>query len=145
MKSVRLKKRSNPWITHDIIKLMYERDHVHAKATQGNGSKLWQDYHNLRNKVTGIIKERKNSYFNDIHALGRDDPKKRWPENDWCLVKINTRILLVTFLRMISIIILPILATKWTQNFKIKMTFFSGKAQKVFIVFVSRGCLVPIL
>ena len=25
-------------MTHDIIKLMYERDHVHAKATQGNDS-----------------------------------------------------------------------------------------------------------
>ena len=23
-------------MTHDIIKLMYERDHVHAKATQSN-------------------------------------------------------------------------------------------------------------
>ena len=26
-------------MTHDIIKLMYERDHVHTKATQGNDSK----------------------------------------------------------------------------------------------------------
>ena len=46
-------------MTHDIIKLMYERDHVHAKATQGNDSKLLQDYRNLRNKVTSITKERK--------------------------------------------------------------------------------------
>ena len=67
-------------MTHDIIKLMYERDHVHAKATQGNDSKLWQDYRNLRNKVTSIIKERKNAYFNYIYALGRDDPKKMWSE-----------------------------------------------------------------
>ena len=35
-KSLRLKKRSNPWITHDIIKLMYQRDIVHAKAVQKN-------------------------------------------------------------------------------------------------------------
>ena len=34
MKSLRLKNRSNPWITHDIIKLMYQRDNVHAKAIQ---------------------------------------------------------------------------------------------------------------
>ena len=34
----------------DIIKLMYERDHVHANATQSNDSKLWQDYRNLRKK-----------------------------------------------------------------------------------------------
>ena len=38
-------------------------------------SKLWQGYRNLRNKVASIIKERKNAYFNDIYALGRDDPK----------------------------------------------------------------------
>ena len=67
-------------MTHDIIKLMYERDYVHAKATQSNDSKLWQDYRNLRNKVTCIIKERKNAYFNDIHTLCRNDPPKMWSE-----------------------------------------------------------------
>ena len=55
-------------MTNDIIKLMYERDHVDALATQSNDSKLWQDYRNLRNKVTCIFKERKNVYFNDIHT-----------------------------------------------------------------------------
>ena len=39
MKSLRQKARSNPWMTHDIIKVMYERDHVHAKATQSNDSR----------------------------------------------------------------------------------------------------------
>ena len=67
-------------MTHDIIKLMYERDHVHAKATQSNDSKLWQDYRNLRNKVTCIIKECKNAYFNYIHTLCRNDPPKIWSE-----------------------------------------------------------------
>ena len=33
-KSLRLKKRSNPWITHDIIKLLYKCDNVHANAIQ---------------------------------------------------------------------------------------------------------------
>ena len=75
MKSLRQKERSNSWMTHDTIKLMYERDHVHAKATQSNDSRLWQDYRKLRNKVTCIIKERKNVYFNDIHTLCRNDPK----------------------------------------------------------------------
>ena len=63
-------------MTHDSMKLMCERDYVHAKATQSNDSKLWQDYRNLRNKVTCIIKERKNAYFNDIHTLCRNDPQK---------------------------------------------------------------------
>ena len=34
MKSLRLKKRTSRWMTPDIITLMDERDHVHAKATQ---------------------------------------------------------------------------------------------------------------
>ena len=63
-------------MTHDIIKLMYERDHVHAKATKNNDSKLWQDYRNLQNKVTCIIKERKNVYFDDIYTICRNDPEQ---------------------------------------------------------------------
>ena len=59
MKSLRLKKRSNPWITHDIIKLMYQRDKAHAKAKHTNLPLLWQIYRELRNKVTCVIKERK--------------------------------------------------------------------------------------
>ena len=62
-------------MTHDIIKPMYESDHVHAKATQSNDSALWQDYRNVRNKVMCIIKERKNVYFNYIHTLCWNNPK----------------------------------------------------------------------
>ena len=47
--SLKLKKESNPWITHDITKLMYELDYVHGKATQNNDQKLGQDYRKLRN------------------------------------------------------------------------------------------------
>ena len=133
-------------MTHDIIKLMYERDYVHAEATQSNDSKLWQDYRNLRNKVTCIIKDHKNAYFNDIHKLCRNDPTKMWSEIKRLVPgKDKHSHITLTFLRMISITILPILARKWTQNFKILMTIFSGKDQKVFIVFVSRICLRKIL
>ena len=76
MKSLRLKNRSNPWITHDIIKLMYQRDNVHAKAIQKNDPLLWQNYRKLRNKVTCVIKERKDVYFSDINVLCRNNPKR---------------------------------------------------------------------
>ena len=130
-------------MTNDIIKLMYERDHVHARATQSNDSKSWQDYHNLRNKVTCIIKKRINSCFNCIHTLYRNNPKTMWLEikqpvpgknkhsHITCDISVND------FNQH-----LPILASKWTQNLD---TFFSGKAQKVFIIVVSRGCLIMIL
>ena len=79
-KSLRLKKRSNPWITHDIIKLMYQRDNVHANAIQKSDPLLWQQYRELRNKVTCVIKVRKNAYFSDMNVLCRDDPKRMWSE-----------------------------------------------------------------
>ena len=34
IKVARLKKWSNPWITPEVVKLMYRRDHVHAKAVR---------------------------------------------------------------------------------------------------------------
>ena len=60
-------------MTHDIIKLMYERDHVYAKAIQSNDSKLWQDHRYIWNKVTCIFKEWKNVYFNYMHTLCMND------------------------------------------------------------------------
>ena len=109
-------------MTNDIIKLMYERDHVHARSTQSNDSKSWQDYHNLRNKVTCIIKKRINSCFNCIHTLYRNNPKTMWLKikqpvpgknkhsHITCDISVND------FNQH-----LPILASKWTQNLD---TFF---------------------
>ena len=59
---------------------MYQRDNVHAKAIHKNDPLLWQNYRELRNKVTGVIKKRKNAYFSDIKVLCRNDPKRMWSE-----------------------------------------------------------------
>ena len=67
-------------MTHDIIKLMYERDHVLAKPTQSNDSNLWKDYRNLQNKVMCVINEQMNVYFNGIYSLCRNDHPKMWSE-----------------------------------------------------------------
>ena len=56
--------------------LIYQRDNVHAKAIQINDLLSWQNYRELRNKVTYIIKERKNAYFSDMNVLCRNDPKR---------------------------------------------------------------------
>ena len=118
-------------MTHGIIKVMYERNHLHAKATQGNDSKLWQDYRNLRNQVTSIIKERKNANFNDIYALGRDDPQKMWSEIKRLVPGKNKHSHITCDISANDFNHhLPILATKWTQNFKILMTFFFWKRPK---------------
>ena len=49
IKVARLKKRSNPWITPDVVKLMYKRDYVHAKAVRTKSDILFDQYRSLRN------------------------------------------------------------------------------------------------
>ncbi len=55
IKEIRVKDRNNPWVTSDIIKLMYERDHVHKKAVKTGDSLLFEHYKVLRNKVTSCL------------------------------------------------------------------------------------------
>ena len=80
IKVARLKKRSNPWITPDVVKLMYKRDHVHAKAVRTKSDILFDQYRSLRNQVTKVIKENKQKYHNEINSLCATDPKKMWSE-----------------------------------------------------------------
>ena len=131
MKTLRLRSRSNPWMTHDFIKLMYERDHVHAKATQSNDWKLWHDYRNVRNKVTYIIKERKKCLFQWYsHTLQKWLPKnvvgnkttvtwwKKDSHNTW---DFSANDFNHHFASM---------GNKMNSKFQNLMTIFSGKAAK---------------
>ena len=80
IKVARLKKRSNPWVTPDVMKLMYERDHVHAKAMKTKDDSLYNHYRSLRNHVTKVIQENKSKYYKEINSLCANDPKKMWSE-----------------------------------------------------------------
>ena len=80
IKVARLKKRSNPWVTPDVVKLMYERDHVHAKVMKTKDDRLYNHYRSLRNHVTKVIQENKSKYYKEINSLCANDPKKMWSE-----------------------------------------------------------------
>ena len=80
IKVARLKKRSNPWVTPDVVKLMYDRDHVHAKAMKTKDDSLYNYYRSLRNHVTKVIQENKSKYYKEINSLCANDPKKMWSE-----------------------------------------------------------------
>ena len=74
----RLKNRCNPWITKDIVSLMYTRDHYHKKANHDKSSAEWTEYKKYRNKVTKEIRKSKFKYFDDICDQFRHDGKKLW-------------------------------------------------------------------
>ena len=49
IKTARLKVRSNPWMTSDIVKLMYKRDKIHELAVKRKDNSLMNEYRKLRN------------------------------------------------------------------------------------------------
>ena len=59
--SRRLKDRYNPWITRDIIQLMYERDYKKRQAVKHNSQQEWIKYCQIRNEINVKIKNAKKS------------------------------------------------------------------------------------
>ena len=81
LRKMRVRNKHSPWITHDIVKLMYERDFAHRKAkSNGSNTVLWDDYRRLRNLVTNKILQSKNSYLADITPKIKTDSKTMWKE-----------------------------------------------------------------
>ena len=69
---------SSPWISADIIKLMYGRDHAHKTATKNNDPALYGRYKRLRNQVTAMINANKKEYYKPVDALSKSVPKEMW-------------------------------------------------------------------
>ena len=84
LRNVRVKERYNPWITSDIINLMYKRDYLHEKAAKEgdcNGNNhWWNEYKDARNQVTSEIVKAKKKYFDEISNNMQNNPKKMWRE-----------------------------------------------------------------
>ena len=129
-KKFKIKQLSNPWMTHGIVKLMYERDCIHAKVIQNSDTKLWLDYQKLRNQVTCVITCRKCIFWS---YSCRNDHRKTW--------SAIKRQRLVLCKNKHSHIISGIsendlnnhfanLATKWIPNIKIWMMIFFWKRPK---------------
>ena len=79
LKTTRVKNRQNPWITTDIVKIMYERDFAHKKARESVSDDIrWNEYRHLRNLVTSLTTQSKKQYFADIKPQLNNNPKAVW-------------------------------------------------------------------
>ena len=66
VKEVRIKGRTEPWMTSDILELIYERDRILKVANKNKSMKeLRKQYNELRNKVIDKVREAKANYFSD--------------------------------------------------------------------------------
>ena len=78
LKQYQLKARSNPWITKEIITLMYKHDLQHKKLKDSNNNaQLHREYKKARNKVVNKIRLAKKNYYNQEIANG-NTPKHMW-------------------------------------------------------------------
>jgi exonuclease III len=80
MRECRVKDRCNPWITPEIIKMMYKRDYLHRKALANNDKSLWDEYKQIRNHITSFIKKAKYAHYDTLIENSRSKPKYFWKE-----------------------------------------------------------------
>ena len=71
----RLKKRNNPWVSPDIVKLMYRRDFLRKKAVSSKEQTLWKEH---RNNVNVAITLAKKRYYGNAIDHNKNDPRMMW-------------------------------------------------------------------
>ena len=80
-KQVRIKTRTEPWMSSEILELISERDKALFNANKSKSNKLLrQEYNMLRNKVQREVKNSKSNYFKDKIEEHKNDPKKLWKQ-----------------------------------------------------------------
>ena len=70
LKKVRLKQRSEPWFSSEILELIKERDEINKLCTKSSTPDLGNKRRELRNKVQTEIKAAKKEYFQNVVRCG---------------------------------------------------------------------------
>ena len=81
VKEVRIKGRTEQWMTSDILELIYERDRILTLANKNRSVKeLRKQYNELRNKVIDKVREAKANYFSEKVEEHKNNPKSLWKQ-----------------------------------------------------------------
>ena len=78
LRSRRLKPRFNPWIDKDIVRDMYQRDHMKSRAIRTKDPADANEYRRLRNHVTARINSAKKRYYDNELKINAGKPGKIW-------------------------------------------------------------------
>ena len=63
LNTYRVKSRSLPWLSREILDKMYERDRLHQQAVTSRSSELMSAYRKQRNRVSRLLRDAKKTYF----------------------------------------------------------------------------------
>ena len=78
-KEVRIKGRTEPWMTSDILDLIRNRDKALENSNKNKANmELREQFKNLRNKVQKEVKKAKSNYFKDKIEDNKKNPKEIW-------------------------------------------------------------------
>jgi hypothetical protein len=78
LRTIRAKNRHNPWMTGDLLSLMYERDRVKKKALKTKNTVIWEQYKLLRNQVVHNIKQAQRSYYKEQVDVNSGNKTAMW-------------------------------------------------------------------
>ena len=97
-----VKPKSNPWISTEILKLIYTRDHLHKVAISLNSEIAWADYRSFRNKVTATIRKAKSSFYTskDFGDLQLPNLELSQPINNFSFLQISVDFVLHELLHL---------------------------------------------
>ena len=74
-----------------IQKQYWVHDRVHELAVKRKDDVLMENYRKLRNSITGMIKNRKREYFNEVSHSLRTSPRSFWSKLNSVIPKINMK------------------------------------------------------
>ena len=81
VKEIRVKGRTEPWMTSDILEMIYERDQILTLANKNKSIiELRKHFNVVRNKVSDKIREAKANYFSNKVEENKNDPKSLWKQ-----------------------------------------------------------------
>ena len=77
-KKLRVKDRTTPWLTKELLTLFRERNTAWALARKSGNPLHWSLFRQLRNKCTFTVKKAKSSFYLDQITSSYSDPTKFW-------------------------------------------------------------------
>ena len=81
LKEIRIKQRTEPWMTSDILDKIKERDRILAEYKRNkNNEEKYNQFCKIRNKIQQDIKRVKSDYISNKIQENNNDSKKLWQQ-----------------------------------------------------------------
>lgn len=77
LRTYRVRDRSNPWMTRDIIDMMYKRDHALKRSRETGSPQFYNEYKLLRNTIVNEIRMAKKRHYTE-KILKSKGSKEMW-------------------------------------------------------------------